>query len=635
MNNVNIKECSSKIVVKLKEFVGNRKAVIGISGGLDSAVVANLCVKALGKENVIGVSMPYLNQSVEDAKLVTNDLGIQLIEQNILPIVDAVSAIQDKIFPPQFSQLTLGNIKARSRMILLYTTANNHNGMVIGTTNRTEAMLGYYCYDNQTRALTNKGLKYYNELMPGDTIFALNLKTKQLEEKKVKDIHTFEFKGNLIRGKNQAVDFKVTDSHRMVLQDAHNPNKVFLEPISNYLKNHIHLNIPFATNGWKSKSKTPKKLYGFDINDILYMCGLFIGDGCCFCRKIPYLIKSHKQFRSDKTGRFTVVKNPINERTEYNAYTVNFSIPENNKNDAYKKLTAILDKYEIKWHRASPIGIKIVSSDNKLYKIFRRCGVGAGNKKIPQNLLQYPSENLKYLLSGLMDSDGDKNGSYYTISPLLASQFVELTFKIGNSARIRSIGSRTAYYKGKKIISKPSHQITVCSKIHSRAISKNKITKEYYDGTIWCPEVPEHGNLIVERNGSFYFCGNTKFGDGACDVEPIADLYKTEVFELAKLLGVPKKIIEKAPSAELWEGQTDEGEIGLTYEEMDGILDKIPSIEMEYSFFDNSATEDRAIKEFGKEKYHKILKMIGNSEHKRHMPPVFELYSGEFNTMEC
>lgn len=77
------------------------------------------------------------------------------------------------------------------------------------------------------------------------------------------------------------------------------------------------------------------------------------------------------------------------------------------------------------------------------------------------------------------------------------------------------------------------------------------------------------GNKTEETLGYF-----TKYGDGAVDVLPIASLYKTEVWEAAKFLGLPKEIIEKTPSAELKAGQTDEGEIGLSYAEMDAILQK-------------------------------------------------------------
>ena len=64
----------------------------------------------------------------------------------------------------------------------------------------------------------------------------------------------------------------------------------------------------------------------------------------------------------------------------------------------------------------------------------------------------------------------------------------------------------------------------------------------------------------------------TKHGDGACDIEPIGDLYKTDVFNLSKFLDIPKEIIEKPPRAGLWENQTDEDEIGMTYNLLDQIL---------------------------------------------------------------
>ncbi|MCK9543691.1 MAG: NAD(+) synthase, partial [Novosphingobium sp.] len=67
----------------------------------------------------------------------------------------------------------------------------------------------------------------------------------------------------------------------------------------------------------------------------------------------------------------------------------------------------------------------------------------------------------------------------------------------------------------------------------------------------------------------------THFGDGACALEPIGGLYKTEVKELAKYLGVPQSIIDKPPSAGLWDGQTDEDELGATYEQIDECLEMI------------------------------------------------------------
>jgi NAD+ synthase len=64
----------------------------------------------------------------------------------------------------------------------------------------------------------------------------------------------------------------------------------------------------------------------------------------------------------------------------------------------------------------------------------------------------------------------------------------------------------------------------------------------------------------------------TKYGDGACDIEPIGDLYKTEVYKLSKHLDVPKEILEKPPRAGLWNNQTDEDELGMSYDLIDQIL---------------------------------------------------------------
>ncbi len=102
----------------------------------------------------------------------------------------------------------------------------------------------------------------------------------------------------------------------------------------------------------------------------------------------------------------------------------------------------------------------------------------------------------------------------------------------------------------------------------------------------------------------------TKYGDGGIDMEPIGDLYKTEVTELAKGLGIPDEIINKAPSAGLWEGQTDEDEMGITYEELDKILQAIES-------GDTSGIE--------KQKLEKVKEMIRKSEHKRNVPLVCKL----------
>ena len=94
----------------------------------------------------------------------------------------------------------------------------------------------------------------------------------------------------------------------------------------------------------------------------------------------------------------------------------------------------------------------------------------------------------------------------------------------------------------------------------------------------------------------------TKYGDGGVDLLPIGNLVKTQVREFARCLGVPQEIIDKAPSAGLWAGQTDEAEMGVTYEELDRYILNGES----------SSPEARAI----------IDSMVKCSAHKKMLPPV-------------
>jgi NAD+ synthase len=122
------------------------------------------------------------------------------------------------------------------------------------------------------------------------------------------------------------------------------------------------------------------------------------------------------------------------------------------------------------------------------------------------------------------------------------------------------------------------------------------------------------GNYLIGGTGNRteiaigYF---TKYGDGGVDIEPLGDLYKCEVQKIAKELGIPEYIIKKPPSAGLWKGQTDEEEIGITYNELDEILYRI----------DHNLDLD----DVNQKNVEKVKKMMKSSEHKKKMPPMYKI----------
>jgi len=132
-----IEEKKDCIVNQLKKFLGDKTAVVGISGGIDSAVVAALCCESVGPKNVIGMSLPYGMQDTSDAERLACQLKIKLVWHSIR---EAVNIISGERSPP----LVRGNIMARIRMVYLYAMSNDVSGIVIGTTNRSEAEVGYY-----------------------------------------------------------------------------------------------------------------------------------------------------------------------------------------------------------------------------------------------------------------------------------------------------------------------------------------------------------------------------------------------------------------------------------------------------------------------------------------------------------
>ncbi|MEM0489199.1 MAG: NAD+ synthase [Candidatus Bathyarchaeia archaeon] len=142
-------DVESRIKHFIKNYVEKAEAdgiVLGLSGGIDSSTVAALSALAIGGNKVLGLIMPeketYNQEDIEDAKNVAEKYGIKT---KIIDITAIIETIQKTI--PEFDpneKISKGNIKARTRMICLYYYANKHNLIVCGSSDKSEAMMGYF-----------------------------------------------------------------------------------------------------------------------------------------------------------------------------------------------------------------------------------------------------------------------------------------------------------------------------------------------------------------------------------------------------------------------------------------------------------------------------------------------------------
>lgn len=145
-----------------KEFTkaGFERAVLGLSGGIDSAVVAYLAVNALGRENVTGVKLPYAKSSkasILDANQVVEGAKLNSMQMEITSAVKAFKLL----VPGETSPLRLGNIMARCRMTILFDVAQALGGLVLGTSNKTELLLGYGTLHGDLASIINPLGKLY------------------------------------------------------------------------------------------------------------------------------------------------------------------------------------------------------------------------------------------------------------------------------------------------------------------------------------------------------------------------------------------------------------------------------------------------------------------------------------------
>lgn len=177
-----------------------------------------------------------------------------------------------------------------------------------------------------------------------------------------------------------------------------------------------------------------------------------------------------------------------------------------------------------------------------------------------------------------------------------------------------------------RILGVRTRKINICSQVdayfaahptRSRALRGNKMARERMS-ILYDFSVREKALILGTSNKTELLIGyGTIHGDMACGINPMGDLYKTQVRQLAGHLGVREFILKKAPTAGLWSGQTDEQEIGLTYPEIDEILEGIVE--------QRKSSAGLAKAGFRRQTVERVARMIRNSEFKRKLPPIAKL----------
>jgi NAD+ synthase len=135
------KQILTKFIQNEVKDAGYTKVVVGLSGGIDSSLACLLSVEALGAENVLGIRMPYEDSSISSLEDAQKIIDITHIESLTIPITSMAKNIFCAF--PDITQLRKANILARLRMIVLYDQSVDFDGLVVGTGNRTECLLGY------------------------------------------------------------------------------------------------------------------------------------------------------------------------------------------------------------------------------------------------------------------------------------------------------------------------------------------------------------------------------------------------------------------------------------------------------------------------------------------------------------
>jgi NAD+ synthase len=193
---------------------------------------------------------------------------------------------------------------------------------------------------------------------------------------------------------------------------------------------------------------------------------------------------------------------------------------------------------------------------------------------------------------------------YRTSSPASRADAEEVVRRLGCASELVDISPMVDGFYGPATDASPVRRGNFMARMRMSVLYDRSVT--------WSGLVVGTGNKTESLIGY-----TTLFGDSACAFNPIGDLYKSQVRQLAAAIGVPDGIIRKAPSADLWPGQTDESEAGFSYPELDRLL---------FWRIDKRRSVDEVVAlGFSREMVERVDRMVAGAEFKRQVPPIAKL----------
>lgn len=355
------------------------------------------------------------------------------------------------------------------------------------------------CYDNKTKVLTEKGWRYFKEIVKSDSVLTWNTKTNQVEYEKPQKIVNYAYRGKMYNLKHRKVHLTVTPNHRMIVGNKTRKQGIRWKPIK---ANQIEKLFKFYNTGIDNWQGAERDIFTLPEAQIAttHKKG-----------KYYYRNAKSKNLPMDDWLRFFAwfISEGNVYQPSHSKYII--TIAQDNKITA-KAIKSLIER--IGYHpNTNTVGGKIKGisiCDSQLGQYLKQFGK-SNEKYIPRELLMLSKRQLKILLDTLLLGDGSeirRNGRsswiYYTASQQLANDVQEIALKVGVSAIINKGRKRYNYDEYRVYMSLTTK--TQVNELHNNDGWVN------YKGKVYCCTV-KNGTLLVKKDGRPVWCGNSKVQD--------------------------------------------------------------------------------------------------------------------------